>query len=153
MIESESPLHDFALFIVQLIEPLLNQRLQIVALQNFFRIGRALIGDGVEQGTIRVVVQRRVHRGDAFIQAQHPFDVFDRFVEKIGDFFRRRFMVELLRQVACRALVNVDFFQNVDRQEYAYTKAYKTPDSYDKDEYFRMARHPERVRFAADIEI
>jgi len=42
------------------------------------------------------LVQRRVHRGGALVQAEHSLDVLDRLVQQAGNLLRRGLVVELL---------------------------------------------------------
>src|SRR5690606_31854642 len=55
-------------------------------------------------------------RGQALVQPEHVLDVLDRLVQEVGDLLGRRLVVELLRKVARRALVDVDFLEHVHRQ-------------------------------------
>ncbi len=56
-----------------------------------------------------------VKKGDlgGFIQA---LDLCDRFFQQVGDFFRGGFVVQLLREFAGGSQVDIELFNDVDRQ-------------------------------------
>ena len=111
------PAYDhFTLFFGQLGKPLIDALRKVVVLQQFTRIRRTLVGQGVQQGLVRIRAQRDVHRRNALVQAEHAFDFRHRLLEQVGDFLGRGFMIEFLRQLAGGAQVDVEFLDHMDRQ-------------------------------------
>ncbi len=85
-------------------------------MQNFFWILCLLVGDCIEQRAVRVFIQRRVHRGDPLRQPEHLLHLVHGFVEQVCHLFGRGFVVELLREMARSALIDVDLLQHMHRQ-------------------------------------
>ena len=114
--QTEAAHNDFPLFVGQVGEPLIDALRQIIVLQQLAGIGRAIIGQGVEQRLVRIRTERDVHRGHSFVEAEHALDLAHRFFQQVGNFFRRRLMVKLLGQFTSCTQVYVELLDHMNRQ-------------------------------------
>ncbi|MNP62902.1 hypothetical protein D3C76_1582360 [compost metagenome] len=85
--QAEAANHHFPLLVRKLRKPLVNALGQVIVLEQLARIGRTIVGQGIQQGLIRVRPQRDVYRRDTLVESKHALDLSYRFFQQVGDFF------------------------------------------------------------------